>query len=69
MTDSNELRGRLGARKMSISKFASLMGWSRPTARRKVDGESTFTVTEMYKACEILGISPAEAAKFFLANK
>ena len=68
MTNVNMLRGRLGSMRMSISTFAKLMGFSRPTARRKIDGEVEFTASEMIRACEILDISYEEALKFFLIS-
>lgn len=66
--EMNLIRGRLGAMKMSISKFAKLMGISRPTARKKIDGDSEFTVAEMERACEILCIAPSEAYHYFFAR-
>ena len=69
MTNMNLLRGRLGSMKMTVSAFAKEMGISRPTARRKIDGEVQFTVREMEKACEILNITFEEAPRFFLGSK
>ena len=66
MQNTNELRGRLGAKQISVTKFAELMGMSRPTARRKIDGKVDFTISEMFRACEILDIAPDDAARFFL---
>ena len=65
MTKENLLRGKLGAMQMSITSFAKLMGISRPTAKRKIDGESQFTASEMKKACEILQIPTKEASVYF----
>ena len=65
MTNKNLLRGRLGAMKMSLSTFAKLMGISRPTARRKIDGETLFNSKEIEKACEILEIPINEVPLYF----
>ena len=69
MVNENKLRGKLGSLKMSLAQFAKLMGISRPTARKKIDGESEFTVAEALKACEILQIPTAEVSLYFLSKK
>lgn len=61
----NLIRARLGALKMSISEFARQMGMSRPTARRKVDGECQFNIREVEKACAVLKISKEDALLYF----
>lgn len=68
MTNGNLIRGRLGAMKMSLSTFAKLMGISRPTARRKIDGETLFNSKEIEKACEILKIPINEVPLYFFNN-
>lgn len=65
MTELNMLRGRLGALKMSITEFARLMELSRPTARKKLDGEIQFKANEIAKACKILNIPLKEASSYF----
>ena len=61
----NLIRARLGALKMSVSEFARQMGLSRPTARKKVDGERQFKVSEVEKACAVLNIPKEEAHLYF----
>ena len=61
----NKIRGRLGAIKMSVTEFAEKMGMSRPTARRKIDGEVDFSAKEIKRALEILDIPATEAHIYF----
>ena len=69
MTNVELLLGKLGAKRMSISAFAREMGFSRPTARRKVNGEVDFTVSEVTRASTLLGLSQEEMVNIFLRSK
>ena len=63
--DEDLIRGRLGALRMSVTSFAEQMGFSRATARRKLNGEIQFRSKEIIKACEILKIPYEEAHLYF----
>jgi hypothetical protein len=65
MKTENKLRGRLGEIGMTLSEFAENMGFSRPTARRKVDGKVEFTASEIKRACYVLNIPVREVATYF----
>ena len=65
MTNVNKLRGRMAEIGMTMSAFAENMGLSRPTARRKVDGEVQFLAAEIKRACTILSIPLTEIETYF----
>ena len=65
MTNVNKLRGRLAEIGMTMSEFAENMGLSRPTARKKVDGEVQFLGAEIKRACKILDIPYTEIETYF----
>lgn len=65
MKSENKLRGRLAEIGMTLSEFAENMGFSRPTARRKIDGEVQFNGAEIKRACYILNISLNDIEKYF----
>ena len=69
MTNVELLLGKLGAKRINITAFSKAMGFSRPTARRKIYGESAFTVAEINKASELLGLSQTEMIDIFLRIK
>ena len=69
MTNVELLLGKLGSKRISLSAFAREMGFSRPTARRKVNGEVDFTVSEVTKASALLGLSQQEMVNIFLCTK
>jgi transcriptional regulator with XRE-family HTH domain len=68
MTNVNKLRGRLAEIGMTLSDFAEKMGLSRPTARKKVDGETQFLAAEIKRACDILEIPLSEIETYFFSN-
>ena len=68
MTNVELLLGKLGAKRINITGFAKAMGFSRPTARRKVYGEAPFTVAEISKASNLLGLTQSEMIDIFLSN-
>ena len=68
MTNVNKLRGRLAEIGMTLSDFAEKMGLSRPTARKKVDGETQFLGAEIKRACVILEFPLSEIETYFFSN-
>lgn len=68
MTNVELLLGKLGAKRINITGFAKAMGFSRPTARKKIYGEAAFTVAEIGKASELLGLTKNEMIDIFLSN-
>ena len=68
MKNENKPRGRLAEVGMTLSEFAENMGFSRPTARRKVDGEVEFNAAEIKRACYILTISTNDIPTYFFAD-
>ena len=65
ISEVNILRDRIGALRMSLTSFAELMGLSRSTARKKLDGEIQFKAKEIIRACEVLQIPYEEAHLYF----
>ena len=68
MKTENKLRGRLAEIGMTLSEFAENMGFSRPTARRKVDGTVAFNAAEIKRACFVLRIPTSDIATYFFNN-
>lgn len=68
MGKENAIRGRLGALRMSVTKFAELMGISRNRAYAIVDGVRTYKSTEIEKACNILNIPSEDIPKYFFGT-
>lgn len=67
MKFENKLRGRLAEIGMTVSEFAENMGFSRPTARRKIDGKVEFSATEIKRACHVLNIPISDIEIYFFS--
>ena len=68
ISKTNALRGRLGEFKMTIGKFASLMGISRNRAFAILNGERAYTAVEIEKACNILSIPTERIPDYFFGT-
>ena len=68
-TNMNMLRARLGGLQITITEFAMKMGFSRVTARKKIDGKVQFNAGEIQKACIILSIPIDDVPLYFFASK
>lgn len=62
----NKLRGKIKEVCGSESRFAELMGMTRAAMSYKLNGKRQFSLKQIVKACEILGIDINDAPTFFL---
>lgn len=71
MFDYSKLRGRIKEKIGSESKFAEKLNISTTTLSYKFNGNSDFTATEIFKACqeEILDIEPDLIGIYFFTPK
>lgn len=62
------LRGKIAERGMTQEKLAQAMSIDKSTLSRKMKSEALdFSVGEMHRIVEILGLSKAEAGEIFLS--
>lgn len=61
----SKLRGLIREKLGSEKKYQELMGFSSTTKTKKLSGEREFTISEIKKTVEILGIDTIEIAKYF----
>lgn len=50
---------------MTQEQVSSYLGISRVMFNRKISGKNEFTVTEMFRICDFLGIEAADIPKYF----
>ena len=68
MLDSSKLKGKMAEAGETQKTLASKIGMSTNSLSNKLKGKRDFTVIEVKKICDVLGISDnAEKAKIFLA--
>ena len=68
MMKVNLIRSRLALRNMTQKDLARQIGISRNTMSSRMTGKSSFTLEEVDRICEILGIrDKAEAKEIFLS--
>lgn len=66
-TNMAKLRGKIGEANISREAVAEAMGIDRSTFYRRLRSDgTTFTVGEVHKLVEIVGLSPKEAYEIFL---
>jgi len=63
----SKLRGRIKEKCDSQKVFAERLGVSEATLTSKLQGNTYFTQSEIWKSTEILGIQPDEVALYFFA--
>ena len=54
----NRLKGLRGEREMTQADMAQLLGMTTVTYRRKENGQRSFTLQDVAKAQQVLGIDP-----------
>jgi len=57
----NELHEKMEEHSMTQSKLASLLGVSKSTMSRKINGKSDFSVSQAFKVCHILNIESPQS--------
>lgn len=68
MTNSNKLRGRIVEKGYTLSGFSNAMHVSRPSLRKKINGESEFKASEIEKICLLLDLSHSDIGNYFFAH-
>ena len=63
--DYSKLKGRIREKYKTHEAFAKAMGMSLATLSKKLNNQSQWACSEIMKACELLGISLAEAHLYF----
>lgn len=64
------LRGKIAERGLTQEKLAQAMSIDKSTLSRKMKSEALdFSVGEMHRIVEILGLSKTEAGEIFLSKK
>lgn len=56
---ANEVRAWLGRRRLSAAAAARRIGWTQPYLARRLNGMTTFTVTDLGALGQLLGVAPA----------
>lgn len=67
--DHSKLIGKIIEVCGTKSKFGLAMGWSHTTTSAKLNGNSSFTQSEIIKAAKILGIPADEISLYFFTLK
>lgn len=68
-TNLNKLFGKITEKEFTKTQFVAQLGMDYSTFCRKTDrnGE-TFTIGEAHRICDLLSLTPAEAADIFLSE-
>jgi transcriptional regulator with XRE-family HTH domain len=61
----SKLRGRIRERFKSQADFAVAIGKSVCAVNQKLNGKSEWNAQDMRKACDVLGIDPADIPAYF----
>lgn len=67
MINYNLLKGKIYSKGFDLTTFHSVIGVSRSTFYKKMQGTIDFKVSEVEKICKALGIAPKEACTIFFA--
>lgn len=67
--DRNRLKAELVLRGENIEGLAKVLGISKSSAYRKINGESEFSRKEIEEVLSFLGISAEEGCQIFFAQK
>lgn len=57
---ATNVRSELAARRIKPPAFASLMGWPKATAHRRMRGEGQWPIDDVERAARVLGLDVAE---------
>ena len=61
----SKLLGLLKEKGMTQEDLASIIGRTKATLNLKINGKANFTIDEMEKICESLGIAKKDIGKYF----
>ena len=68
MVNINMLRGKIVERGLNVPEVAKRMGMNKATLYRRIADGDTFTIGEVSKITEILGLSHDELVDIFLSQ-
>lgn len=68
MTNGMKLKGKIVECGYNVSTFSEAMGMSRPTMRKKINGFTDFSASEIERACRLLSIPYDDVAVYFFAT-
>ena len=68
MVNINKLRGKIVERGLNVPEVAKRMGMDKATLYRRFADGDTFTLGEVSKITEILGLSHEEAVAIFISQ-
>lgn len=60
-----KLRGKIYAKFRTQGEFADAIGMDRATLSGKMNGRTQWTLDEVARACDVLGIPLSEAHEYF----
>ena len=66
--DANKLRGKIAECGMTVGEFCNQAVFNRSTFDRKIHGKSDFTVGEMRRIIQVLGLSDNDTRNIFFAE-
>lgn len=69
MTNTKEFKIALLRKGITAGELAEMVGMSRPSLSYKINNQRMFTVTEISKISEILGLSLIEKERIFFDNE
>ena len=69
MINSNELKGKMVAKGITLDDLSKLTNLSKATLSYKINNKRVFTVPEMYKLRQVLALTQDEAEHIFFGNE
>ena len=67
--DFSELKGKIVAKFGPRAAFATAMGFNNEQLSRRLNNRTSFTMDEIYRAMDLLGISPKDISIYFFTPK
>lgn len=68
MVNTNKIKGKIAENGYTQESLANAVGMSRTTLRRKIEGNTDLTVSEVEALCKALKISENELLLYFFYN-
>ena len=69
MINTRLLQSQMTLKGVSTKDLADAQGWSMSTAYRKINGKVAFTIIEVQKCVDFLGLSAETASAIFFATE
>ena len=68
MTNTNKLKGRMAEKGYNLTELSEAVHLSRPSLRKKINGDVDFKVSEIERLCDALEIKRGEVVGYFFAT-